>query len=90
MVGHPSAAAIRIIKGSLRALVGTPAFEQSRNERKKVEILFAYLKRNMGFERLRLRGLSGARDEFLLAATAQNLRRLAKLAAIPPPVPNQA
>jgi hypothetical protein len=39
----------------------------------------------MAFERLRLRGLSGARDEFLLAATVQNLRRLAKLAPKPPP-----
>jgi hypothetical protein len=39
----------------------------------------------MAFERLRLRGLSGARDEFLLAATVQNLRRLAKLAPKAPP-----
>ena len=46
----------------------------------KVEMLFAYLKRNLGFARLRLRGLRGAEDEFLLAATAQNLKRLAKLA----------
>ena len=53
-------------------------------------MLFAHLKRNMGFERLRLRGISGARDEFLLAAIAQNLKRLATLTAIPPPVPNQA
>jgi IS5 family transposase len=70
-----------------RSLAGTPAFEQSRNQRKKVEMLFAHLKRHLGFGRLRLRGLTGASDEFLLAATVQNLRRLAKLAAIPPPVP---
>ena len=44
-----------------------------------VEMLFAHLKRNLGFTRLRLRGLRGAEDEFLLAATAQNLKRLAKL-----------
>ena len=50
-------------------------------------MLFAYLKRHLAFERLRLRGLTGARDEFLLAATVQNLRRLAKLTAIPPPQP---
>jgi hypothetical protein len=50
-------------------------------------MLFAHLKRNLRFERLRLRGLTGARDEFLLAATVQNLRRLAKLTAIPPPKP---
>jgi len=48
-------------------------------------MLFAHLKRHLGVERLRLRGLSGARDEFLLAATVQNLKRLAKLTAIPPP-----
>jgi transposase len=68
-----------------RALAGTRPYEQSRRERKKVEMLFAHLKRHLGFERLRLRGLSGARDEFLLAATVQNLRRLAKLTTIPPP-----
>jgi transposase len=68
-----------------RSLAGTEPYERSRHQRKKVEMLFAHLKRHMGFERLRLRGLSGANDEFLLAATAQNLRRLAKLASIPPP-----
>jgi len=68
-----------------RSLADSEPFEQSRNERKKVEMLFAHLKRHLGFERLRLRGLTGAQDEFLLAATIQNLRRLAKLAAIPPP-----
>ena len=68
-----------------RSLTGTEAFARSRNERKKVEMLFAHLKRHLGFERLRLRGLSGARDEFLLAATVQNLRRLAKLTAPPRP-----
>ena len=50
----------------------------------------SHLKRNLGFERLRLRGLSGAQDEFLLAATVQNLRRLARLATIPPPRPMTA
>jgi Transposase DDE domain len=62
-----------------RALVCTPAFEQSRRERKRIEMLFAHLKRILRLGRLRLRGPSGARDEFLLAATAQNLRKLAKL-----------
>jgi transposase len=69
-----------------RSLIGTEPYERSRQERKKVEMLFAHLKRHLGFERLRLRGLSGARDEFLLAATAQNLRRLAKLVGRPPPM----
>ena len=55
----------------------------SRRLRKKVEMLFAHLKRILKLDRLRLRGTNGARDEFLLAATAQNLRKLAKL--IPPP-----
>ena len=51
----------------------------SRHRRKKIEMLFAHLKRILQLGRLRLRGPSGARDEFLLAATAQNLRKLAKL-----------
>jgi hypothetical protein len=54
-----------------RQLARTPEFERSRNERKKLEMLFAHLKTTMRFERMRLRGLTGARDEFLLAAIAQ-------------------
>ncbi len=73
-----------------RSLVGTEPYEQSRRERKKVEMLFAHLKRHLGFERMRLRGLTGAQDEFLLAATVQNLKRLARLTAIPPPAPQAA
>jgi len=73
-----------------RSLADTEPYELSRRQRKKVEMLFAHLKRHLGFERLRLRGLSGANDEFLLAATVQNLRRLAKLTAIPPPEPRTA
>ena len=60
----------------------------SRRERKKVEMLFAHLKRIMKLDRQRLRGPNGVNDEFLLAATAQNLRKLAELAirgAIPVP-----
>ena len=70
-----------------RALMGTEAFRQSRRQRKKIETRFGDLKWNLGLTRLRLKGLSGARDEFLLAATVQNLRRLANLVAIPPPRP---
>jgi hypothetical protein len=62
-----------------RAIAKTPQYQQSRCERKKVEMLFAHLKRILRLGRLRLRGLSGASDEFTLAATVQNLRRLAKL-----------
>jgi Transposase DDE domain len=62
-----------------RSLVGTEAYELSRRQRKKIEMLFAHLKRIIGLRRLRLRGPNGAKDEFLLAAAAQNLRKLAKL-----------
>ncbi|WP_284201091.1 transposase, partial [Sinorhizobium fredii] len=71
-----------------RAIAGTPDYECSRHRRKKVEMLFAHLKRILRMARLRLRGPCGARDEFLLAATAQNLRRLAKLR--PPRLPTAA
>jgi transposase len=68
-----------------RSLVGTDGFEQSRRERKKIEMRFAHLKRILRLDRLRLRGPRGAQDEFVLAAIAQNLRRLASLVARPPP-----
>ena len=55
----------------------------SRRLRKKIEMLFAHLKRILKLDRLRLRGPTGARDEFILAATAQNLRKMAKLVPIP-------
>ncbi len=61
-----------------RAIAKTDAYRQSRKDRKKVEILFAHLKRILNLDRLRLRGLTGANDEFLMAATVQNLRRMAK------------
>lgn len=73
-----------------RALYDTPAFNQSRRERKRVEMLFAHLKRILKLGRLRLRGPTGARDEFLLAATAQNLRKLAKLIPDKGPIPKPA
>jgi hypothetical protein len=73
------------VRDSVRALANTDAFQQSRRERKKVEMRFAHMKRILRLDRLRLRGLSGTRDEVLLTATAQNLRRLAKLLYRPPP-----
>jgi hypothetical protein len=66
-----------------REIAKTDAYVRSRRERKKIEMLFAHLKRILRLDRLRLRGPLGARDEFLLAATAQNLRKLAKLIPIP-------
>jgi len=68
-----------------RAIAKTEAFERSRRERKRVEMLFAHLKRILRLGRLRLRGPRGAQFEFTFAAIAQNLRRLAKLMARPPP-----
>jgi hypothetical protein len=68
-----------------RALAKTKEFEQSRRERKRIEMLFAHLKRILRLARLRLRGPRGAQFEFTLAAVAQNLRRLAKLVVRPPP-----
>ena len=73
-------------RDTARALANTEAFEQSRRDRKRIEMLFAHLKRILKLTRLRLRGPRGAQDEFTLAAIAQNLRRLAKLVARPPPI----
>ncbi len=72
-----------------RDVAKTDGYKQSRKDRKKVEMLFAHLKRILKLDRLRLRGPSGAKDEFLLAAIAQNLRRMAKrlMFAAPEAVP---
>jgi hypothetical protein len=67
-----------------RAIAKTPAYDQTRRDRKKVEMLFAHLKRILRMGRLRLRGPAGAQFEFTLAAIAQNLRRLARLTVHPP------
>lgn len=60
-----------------RKVAQTAQYLQSRKDRKKVEVLFAHMKRILRVNRLRLRGRTGAHDEFLLTAIAQNLRRLA-------------
>jgi hypothetical protein len=73
-----------------RSLVDTPEFERSRDERKKVEMRFAHLKTHHRFERMRLRGLSGARDEFHLAAIVQNLKTMALRLTRPPPAAQTA
>jgi hypothetical protein len=67
------------------ALRNTDAFQQSRRSRKKVEMLFAHMKQQYRFNRLKLRGLAGAAEEFLLVATVQNLRRLVRRR--PPAIP---
>ena len=66
-----------------RSLRGTPEYLRSCRERKKVEMLFAHLKRHLNLTRLRLRGLRGASEEFLFAATVQKLRKLLKLSLQP-------
>ena len=73
------------VRVRVRALANTEAFQQSSRERKKVEMRFAHMKRILRLDRFRLRGLSGVRDEVLLTATAQNLRRLVKLLGRAPP-----
>ena len=62
-----------------RVIATTDAYLVSRRQRKKVEMLFAHLKRILKLDRLRLRGPNGAKDEFHLAAAAQNLRKMAKM-----------
>ena len=66
----------------VRGLANSPEYFQSRRERKKIEMLFAHLKRILKLDRLRLRGPNGARDEFHLAAAAQNLRKMAKMTPV--------
>jgi hypothetical protein len=61
-----------------RDIARTEAYVTSRRERKKIEMLFALLKCILRLDRLGPRGPFGARDEFLLAGTVQNLRKLAK------------
>ena len=73
-----------------RELAETEAFARSRRMRKKVEMLFAHLKEQLGLRRLRLRGLKGAAEEFHLAAAVQNLRKLAHLTAQPAPFEAEA
>ena len=73
------------VREHVRALANTEAFQLSCRERKKVEVRFAHMKRILKLDHLRPRGLSGARDDVLLTATAQNLRRLAKFSCRGPP-----
>jgi hypothetical protein len=88
---HPARKLLRSIhegaRDMARDIAKTEEYAVSRRQRKKVEMLFAHLKRILGLGRLRLRGPNGARDEFHLAAAAQNLRKLAKLVPLPTPAP---
>jgi hypothetical protein len=73
------------VRQHVASLAGTEAFKRSARERRKVEMCFAHLKRHLNFRRLRLRGMTGARDECTLAAVAQNLRKLVKMIGFSPP-----
>ena len=68
-----------------RALAETPAFAQAQRQRKKVEALFAELKNQIGLRRLRLRRMKFVREQFFLAAAAQNLKRLVRFLSQPTP-----
>ena len=87
--GMPSRRIVRDLDEDARDVarrkMKTKAFLKSRDLRKRVEMRFAHLKTHHRFERMRLRGLSGARDEFHLAAIVQNLKTLALRLIRPPP-----
>jgi IS5 family transposase len=70
-----------------RSLVQTPEFLRSRRDRSKVEALFSELKQRIGLSRLRLRRIRHASEQFLLAATAQNIKRLVRFLTATPPKP---
>jgi hypothetical protein len=73
-------------RGIARAINRSASYiNKSFHERKKVEMSFAHMKRHLNLTRLRLRGLSGANDEFLMVGTALNLKKLARLCGQPPP-----
>jgi hypothetical protein len=73
-----------IVRDFARECTASEFNPKAQARRKKVEMLFAHLKRILGLGRLRLRGPCGVQDEFILAATAQNLRKLAKLKPMVP------
>ena len=73
------------VRQHVASLAKTEAFKKSAYARRKAEMLFAHLKRNLNFRRLRLRGITGARDECTLAAIAQNLSKLVRMIGFSPP-----
>jgi len=76
------------VRQRARELVNTPEFANAQRQRKKVEALFAELKNQIGLRRLRLRRLKFVREQFFLAAVAQNMKRLVRfLSTKPTPSP---
>ena len=67
-----------------RELANTPEFSKAQRQRKKVEALFAELKNQIGLRRLRLRRIKFVREQFFLAATVQNLKRLVRFLSSTP------
>jgi len=70
-----------------QVLVDTPAFVHSRRARNKVEALFSELRQRIGLTRLKLRRKRPVSEQFLLAATAQNLKRMVRFLTTTPPKP---
>jgi len=66
-----------------RRIAKTPQYVCSRHQRKKVEMLFAHLKRILKLDRLRLRGMTGANDEFTLAAAGQHRQNRPRSHSVP-------
>jgi len=91
LYGRPCAETLRAweepARQAVRALAGTPAYERSRRARYQVEALFAELKQRLRVERVRLRRLWNVAEQFHLAATAQNLKRLVQFLARGQPGP---
>lgn len=68
-------------RDQVRALAGTEGYTRARQRRKRIERVFGHLKRNLKLRTLKLRGLAGAAEEFIMAASAYNLQLLASRAA---------
>ena len=90
--GAPFPKIIRCTQKTFRQLALTPAFASAQRQRKTVEALFAELKNQIGLRRLRLRRLKFVREQFFLAAAAQNIKRLVRFLSQPitPPLPGTA
>ena len=71
------------VRQRARELANTPEFTKAQRQRKKVEALFAELKNQIGLRRLRLRRLKFVREQFFLAAAAQNIKRLVRFLSQP-------
>ena len=79
--GHYRQIAIHVHEAArqrARERTTVPAFAAAQRQRRKVEALFAELKNQIGLRRVRLRRMKHVREQFFLAATAQNLKRLAR------------